>query len=284
MLLVFALACALPDTSVDSAESGDTTDSAGETGADTATETGADTATDTGDLLPDARLLLRDDLRCRTLERAYGDADGDGAIDLVVGCPDDHRVILVPAEMEGEIPMEASAVGALTLGADERYADAGDPTADGLLDLLVLHDPGRYEEDMSVWRGELTALRVPGPWSMGSTSAAADVSTTVPYEDVPTFGAMPGDLDGDGVEDVVYAPWMPGGGFLDFLPAGGSSGAAGRLTTDDPVQGLVGGGDLDGDGSLDLLLLWEDGILAFAGPLIGDRGWADHDAAVYSVL
>lgn len=141
-------------------------------------------------------------------------------------------------------------------------AVAGDPNGDGIDDLLVgapAHDGGASNAGVTyLVHGPITAdmdlVDAHGRWDGTATEGFAGTAV-----------AGPGDLSGDGLDDLVFAtPYhagSTGGAFVVFGPASTS----GTLDTADATfegetagdlagWSVVGVGDVDGDGQVDLAI------------------------------
>lgn len=215
---------------------------------------------------------------------AGGDLTGDGIDDLLVPAPGADRVGL----FEGPLGAEANL---LLSDADLRFVGSvndqfgasvctGDFDGDGSRDVVVgapLHDSGGHRSSGAVFG-------FAGPFSSTQLASAADFAV-VGSADVLLVGTSAGapaagDLDGDGVDELVV-PSL----FADRADATTNAGAlsvwvdplAGTVTTEDGWRTLEGAsandnagtglslGDLDGDGFDDL------GV----GSPAGDAGTAD---------
>lgn len=194
---------------------------------------------------------------------AVGDVDGDGRGDFAVGAPEAGEIGRDPRSAPGAARVFSSADGRELLAVEgEAEGDAlgssvaalGDVDGDGRADVL-LGAPGAREA-----RGH--ALVVSGAdgsvlWRFEGAEPGARAGAAV---------ASLADLDGDGVREVVVG--APGGSGPRWRPRGrvhvlsGASGAL-LLTLNDeddaPIPGafgstLVDAGDVDGDGTGDLLV------------------------------
>lgn len=235
------------------------------------------------------------------------DLDGDGKDDLLTGA--EYRIYAVYGVPSGE--GELSDAGGVLVGADDSnigsvLAGVGDVDGDGLDDVLV---------------GSLASSRaflVFGPIS-GELSEA-DASAQGDDDDLGEAVAGTGDIDGDGLADLLLgAPSMTGESasttgacateddeYADGQYAGGAlllvGEAARTLDISDPEARLLGEdggdsvgvalaglGDVDGDGVPDLLIgapgqcaagAWAGTAYVVYGPVHGDLSLADADARI----
>lgn len=222
-----------------------------------------------------------------------GDMDGDGVTDIAIGAPQHPNaagfqrgaVHIVPANAAS-----ASLIGfAEVLGSadNERLgqdvAILGDADGDGLDDLFV----GIPGENAAV-NGRGAAYFIPGP-IVGSV-LGVDVATGAfvggkALEGLGGAVAAPGDIDGDGLADMLAGSSAnddsgidAGGAYVILSPLAGvadtSSGFdarwLGEVASDAAGTSVEGAGDFDGDGTPDLLV----------GALANDSG-GNEAGAVY---
>lgn len=193
---------------------------------------------------------------------AVGDFDGDGMADVAAGSPDEDtagynagRVWLFAGPLTGS-RTEATALRTLDAEAERSsFGDAmvtvPDADGDGLADLLVA------APDYLLGAGRVYLIR----------GTSADLTTPIAVFDAATLfdkagtALAAGDLDGDGVSDIVIgAPSAPeayvmaGGvtGTIDLTDADATIGGRGTGYTTGKALAIVG--DQDGDGLLDLLV------------------------------
>ncbi len=218
---------------------------------------------------------------------AAGDVDGDGAADLLVGASGNDaggnnagRVYLLHgpfADGVGSLgdawatfsgtsttPPAVRAHGAVTGGdaLGDAIAGLGDIDGDGLGDLLLgASGSDAAGEDA----GEVWIVR--GPVREGDHAAAdADARLVGPGPGAYTGGAVagPGDLDGDGLADLLVAAdaWEGGRVYVLLGPVADGDGALGETgpvlaagDEEDLVGWAVSGaGDTDGDGRREVLV------------------------------
>ena len=226
---------------------------------------------------PDGRLLgaAVDDFAGSAVH-GIGDVDGDGISDLVVGAmhhdgaaTDAGAAYIVRGPVTGTRSL-ADAHGRLLGERAFDYAGVaavgpGDVDGDGYADLLV----GAAGRDAG-GRNEGAAYVVHGPASGDRSLALAD-ATLIGEQPLDQAGqrlGVAGDVDGDGHADLLVSSFRQGAAGrysgAAWLLAGPLSGAlalsaqpgkwVGEATDDRAGGALAGGGDLDGDGTLDLLI------------------------------
>ncbi len=208
-----------------------------------------------------------------------GDVDGDGHGDLLVGAPGDKVsgdlsgvAYLVHGPISGTYDLED--VGTLLLGeasndqAGEQVAGPGDLDGDGLDDLLV----------GAAWHGSILAgqgvvyglLGVPSG-ELSLADADLRISGDQPTTCMPEEIVGPGDVDGDGLDDVLFTGLEYGSeqdrrglAWLMTGPISGSMTVASARATFASESWAVNwasagaAGDVDRDGYADILLGADD--------------------------
>ena len=234
-----------------------------------------------------------------------GDVNGDGFDDILIGARsnDDNgiqsgRVYLFYGPVSGSL--DATTADAIIEGAafDEigrAVAPLGDVNGDGFDDIVVGSDIAGGGS-----RGEIFIFN--GPLSGTRTVASADATIIGSFAD-ESFGASiasAGDINGDGVNDIIVgAPRFPlngadtGRAYVFFGPVTGSLIATqanaiifGEAVNDDFGVAVAGGKDINGDGVPDVIV-GADQLFAtagagkayvFYGPLGGNIQAANADA------
>ncbi|MCP3939745.1 MAG: hypothetical protein GY708_30760, partial [Actinomycetia bacterium] len=228
-----------------------------------------------------------------------GDLDGDGKPDIAVGASDASLsgavyVLLLNADGTVKAEQKISAttgglIGPIGLGVFGRsVAGVGDLDGDGIVDVAV----GEYRDNGNQGAVHVLFLNADGTVKAEQKISSIAGGLTGPLGSADRFGtsvAGVGDLDGDGIIDIaVGALYDDGGGsdrgaaYVLFLNADGTvkaeqkissvtGGLTGPLDNGDNFGVSVAGiGDLDGDGTVGLILGAQ-----------GDDDGGSHRGAVY---
>lgn len=180
---------------------------------------------------------------------AWGDLDGDGDLDVVVGGIGDGETAVYRQEDDGTFSDQTEASGLRidpNAQADEQLVFGlalSDLETDGDLDLVVSgwrHNPGAAPGQTGVWRND-------------GVGGFSEVPDAIPGgEEIAAFTATAADVDGDGTVDLaIAADWglsrlVLGNGDVTFTDVTAEAGVG----TDENGMGAVVA-DLDADGDLD---------------------------------
>jgi len=238
---------------------------------------------------------------------AAGDVDGDGYDDLLIGAPgnDDAAAeagaaYLVHGPIWGELGLayaDAKLTGEAAVDqAGETVSSAGDVDGDGHDDLLI----GARGSDGGGSDAGAVYL-VLGPVSGVVDLATADAVLTGAHADAEVREvAAAGDVDGDGLADVLVgspdandggtrsgAAWLVlGPPWGDLSLAAANASLAGEVE-DDEAGFVAGAGDVDGDGTPDLLVgapgHGATGVEAGAAYVVYGPAWGTVDLSTADV-
>ena len=239
-----------------------------------------------------------------TFVRGAGDLNGDGLADIVGAYPyssGGYTYVFLSPLSSSETTGSADGTWAGEDSSDYAgwdTAPAGDVNGDGLDDLLV----GAYSVDTG-GQSAGAAYLVLGPASGSASLSTARAKLTGEYEyDYAGYAvAGPGDVDGDGFDDLLIgAPYdddeasSAGAAYLVLGPVSGTSslGAAdfkltGQSSNDQAGYSVSAAGDTDGDGYADLLVGaqgprgYAGAVYVILGPLTDDMSLADADGSFW---
>jgi hypothetical protein len=240
---------------------------------------------------------------------SLGDFDGDGFDDFIVGAPMKDcqsystgaaYLVLGPTTLAGSLSSAHSRLCGKAEGdmAGTLVAGGADLDGDGLVDLLV-GAPGADEGGAAA--GAVYVLGGDVPREADLAVARTRLTGEAAGDQVGTAMALAGDVDGDGLEDLLVGARLSssngdtaGAAYLLLGPVSGVlslTGADARLVGEAPGDGagasVSGVGDVDGDGHADLLVgaYGEDSAGSGAGaaylllgPISGDLDLGSSDA------
>ncbi len=187
---------------------------------------------------------------------AMGDVDGDGQAELAVGAA--GLVYLHRGPKHDELS-SGSAHALLHGDPADPYAgrslSMGDVNGDGLADLLVGHEDELVSVGSDMNDGAAYLVLAPIGGKLDLENAYCKVQGDRSCSGIGEALSMVGDVNGDGLGDMLLG--SKNGGGLVFLepPAGLVDGSKAQLTISGGVETRGGGpGDVNGDGIGDLLL------------------------------
>ena len=226
-----------------------------------------------------------------------GEVNGDGIGDIIVGARSNDtngiqsgRVYLFYGPVSGSL--SATSADAIIFGADfnevgRAVAPAGDLNGDGFGDIILGTDIAGIGS-----RGQVFIFNGPLSGQRSVTTADATITGSFDNESFGASVAMAGDVNGDGINDVIVgAPRFPlngvdtGRAYVFYGPISGSLIATqadvtifGENLNDGFGRSVAAGNDINGDGVADVIV-GADQLFAgtgagkayvFYGPLSGD--------------
>ncbi|HCH66790.1 MAG TPA: hypothetical protein DFR83_28565, partial [Deltaproteobacteria bacterium] len=196
--------------------------------------------------------------------RPLGDIDWDGFPDLLVGAPGDASgrgaAHILAGSPDGWAPVDAFIAGRAVGDALGRVIATGDQNGDGSIDAAL----GLPSDVASGFRGTVVVMNGPLAALTSDTSdAAAHIVGRSPRSATGLDASLDGDLNGDGLADLVIGAPREEAGRVGILlgPVDGTTALedADLLYDSDGTAYDIGAavawaGDTDGDGSDDLLV------------------------------
>ena len=201
---------------------------------------------------------------------APGDVTSDGRADILVGMPqnDGERpgvVVLVAGPVSGDLLLEDEDdvyTSRESVRVGESVQVVGDLDGNGETEIVI----GGVDATLGVTRLHVVPARPTGRERLEDSATATLESVGIPNSSA--IAAGPGDVDGDGYDDLWVGAPYDGGGRACFFP-GPVAGplalddAAACLRHDDEQVGasVAGTGDIDGDGTPDLAATTDAGAV-----------------------
>ena len=234
---------------------------------------------------------------------AAGDVNGDGVDDVVIGAawgnlgaidPGNAYVVYGKADGLDHIDLDSLAPGDgfILRGAfpgdlfGYNVSGAGDVNGDGIDDLIISAEWGDYHD---VDSGEIYIIYgrdgLRGELNMGDLLAEDGfmVFGAEPYGDLGTSVSGGGDVNGDGLGDMIISALPPHGTYVVYGKDGGSSDVdINRLSPDIgfEIEGcswdVSNAGDVNKDGIDDLMVFCRDAVIIHYGKHgggLGDEGF-----------
>ncbi|HHO52773.1 MAG TPA: hypothetical protein ENK18_18330 [Deltaproteobacteria bacterium] len=238
-----------------------------------------------------------------------GDVNADGHADLLVGAygeGSDHTgaAYLVMGPVAGDFDLSRAQIKWTGESEDDwagfAVAAGGDLTGNGLLDVLI---GARYDDGTGHNAGAAYVVRIDQAGTVELSDAVAKIYAEAEYDSAGYSVAVPGDVDGDGAADLLIGAISnsttgleAGAAYVVFGPVLGpvqlehaTYTLRGEASRDNAGCAVSGGGDLDGDGLMDLVVgaclsdrSHPNGGAAFqfSTHTLGDRSLGEADGAL----